>query len=363
MDKKILNKLDFYILKKFLGTFFLAIALIISIAIIFDFSEKIDEFIDNSAPLKAIFFDYYLNFIPYFVNLFSALFTFIAVIYFTSKMAYNSEIIAILASGITYRRMMRPYMAGAAIIGGISLLLGHIIIPSANKARIEFQNTYINKKRVNTEYNIHRQLEPGLYMYMSRYNSKTDVGYKFSLERFHGDTLVSKLISDYIKWDRKRETWVINNYYIRDIIGEDEKITQGTKLDTTLNLRPSEFSQQKNIIETMTSKKLNAYIKDQRLRGVDNIEILLIEKHRRTSGPFSTFILTLIGVAMASRKVRGGIGLHLGLGLLISFSYIMFMQVSQVFALSGNVNPLIAVWIPNLLFAIIAIFLYRWAAR
>ena len=363
MSEKLIKRIDRYIIKKYLGTFFLAITLIISISIIFDISENIDDFITKKAPVKAIVFDYYLNFIPYFANLFASLFTFIAVIFFTSKMAYNSEIIAILASGITYKRMMRPYMIASAIIAAFSWILGNFIIPPATEARVNFRNTYIKNEFINSDRNIHRQLEPGLYMYMKSYNNRNDVGYKFSLERFEGKSLQSKLVADYIKWDREKKKWTIHNYYVRDFIEGREIIKTGTAIDTTLRLNPAEFGQQNDKEETMDFFEINHHINDLKLRGVDNVARFEQEKYQRTAGPISTFILSIIGVAVASRKTRGGMGLHLGVGLMLSFSYIMFMQVSTIFAVKAGFNTLIAVWLPNIVYSIIAIVLYRWASK
>ena len=357
-----LKTIDLYIIKKFLGTFFYAIVLIISIAMVFDISENLDEFISKDATIHQIIFDYYLNFIPYFANLFSSLFTFIAVIYFTSKMAYNSEIIAILSSGVSYHRLMRPYIISAFIIAAFSFSLGAYIIPPANKKRIDFRSTYINNDRNYLERNIHRQLSPGVYIYMQSYNTTNDVGYKFTIEKFKDGELESKLTSDYIKWDREHKKWVIHNYFIRDIDGYKESITTGAAIDTTLNMKPEDYRVVKNQVETMTLPQLSKEIKDMKMRGVNSISYE-IEKHKRISGPFSAFILTLIGASLASRKVKGGIGLHLGLGILFSFSYIMFMQVSTVFAISGSVPPVLAAWIPNFIFGGLAIYLYRWGSR
>ena len=358
-----IKRIDRYIIKKYLGTFFLAIALIISISIIFDISENIDDFISKKAPLHAIAIDYYLNFIPYFANLFSALFTFIAVIYFTSKMAYNSEIIAILASGVSYRRLMRPYMIAACIIAGMSWILGNFVIPASTEARVNFRNTYIKNEYINSDKNIHRQLEPGLFVYMQSYNNKLDVGYRFSIDQFEEKRLVSKLIAESIKWDREKKKWVIQNYYIRDMHGPQEIIKTGTAIDTTLRMLPADFGQQNSKEETMDYWQINSYIDDLKLRGVDNVARYEQEKYRRTAGPISTFILTIIGVSLASRRMRGGMGLHLGLGLLLSFSYIMFMQVSTIFAFKVGFNTLLAVWLPNMVYSLIAIGLYRWASK
>lgn len=357
-----LRKIDFYIIKKFLGTFFFAIALIICISIVFDVSEKIDDFISKDVPLHTIIFDYYLNFIPYFANLFSGLFTFIAVIYFTSKMAYNTEIIAILSSGVSYHRMMRPYIVGSAVIALFSYLLGNYIIPPSNKKRVDFTNAYIGTPNPGFEKNIHRQIEPGVYVYMSSYNSSNDVGYNFTLEKFADHKLVSKLTASFIKWDRGKKKWVIHDYFTRTIDGYTEKIKRGSEIDTTLNMTPDDYQVIDNVVETMTLPKLNKAIDDLKLRGVNTIDYE-IEKHKRRSQPFSAFILTIIGVSLASRKMKGGIGFHLGLGLLLSFSYILFMQVTTVFATSGSLTPALAMWIPNLVYGMLAFYLYRRAAR
>lgn len=353
--------IDFYITRKFLGTFFYSIALIISIATVFDISENLDEFISKDIPTNDIFFDYYLNFIPYFANLFSGLFTFIAVIYFTSKMAYNSEIIAILSSGVSYRRLMRPYMVSAAIIAIFTFVMGNYIIPEANEVRVNFRNKYINQGRVPTERNIHRQIEPGVYIYMYAFTNGA-IGQKFTLERFEEGQLVEKLTADNIRWDAERERWIINTWWKRTFHDGYETITNGYQMDTTLNMTPAEFKMELDLMETLTTPELNAELASMKMRGVNYVSYA-IEKHKRFAGPFSAFILTIIGVSLASRKIKGGLGLHLGLGLLLSFSYILFQQIAVVFSINGNVPPVIAVWIPNLLYAIIALFLYKWAAR
>lgn len=357
-----LHKIDFYIIKKFLGTFFYAIALIICISIVFDVSEKIDDFISKDVTLKAIIFDYYLNFIPYFANLFSGLFTFIAVIYFTSKMAYNTEIIAILSSGVSFNRLVRPYMVGAAIIMLFSYLLGNYVIPPANKKRVDFTNMYVGTQKAGDQRNVHRQIEPGIFVFMSSYSASLDVGYNFTIEKFADKKLVSKLSSKSIKWDREKKTWVIHDFNIRTIDGYNEKVTHGVEKDTTLNMAPEDYQVIDNVVETMTLPVLNKTIQNLRLRGVSTIDYE-IEKHRRRSQPFSAFILTIIGVSLASRKIKGGIGFHLGLGLALSFSYILFMQVTTVFATSDLLAPWIAMWIPNIIYGGLAFYLYQRASR
>lgn len=364
LDPLAIRKLDIYIIKKFIGTYFFAIALIISIAVVFDISEKIDDFIEKEAPLKAIIFDYYMNFIPYFANLFSSLFTFIAVIFFTSKMAYNTEIIAILSSGVSFRRLMYPYFISALIIAIFATTLSNFIIPPANRERLEFEDKYIKNPYRNKDRNIHKQVLPGHFIYMESYNTRNDIGYKFSYESLENGELKSKLMADYIKWDTSSNKWNIRNYYIRDIAGDTEKITTGQSIDTTLNgITPEDFRRRDNFAERMTFRELRDFIDQQRLQGASNINVWLIEKHIRFSYPFSTFILTLIGVSLSSRKVRGGMGMHIGLGVLLSFSYIIFMRFSTMFAVSGYFSPFIAAWIPNVIFALIGIFLYRIAPK
>lgn len=363
MKFQLLNKLDLYIIKKFLGTFFYAIGLIIGISIVFDISENIDEFIENEAPLRAILFDYYLNFIPYFANLFSGLFTFIAVIFFTSKMAFNSEVIAFLSSGVSFKRFMRPYMISAFVIAVFSYTLGNFVIPPANKKMIDFKYDYVKKKATNRDRDIHLQIEPNIYIYMERYDSNNDYGRKFSIEKFDNRKLISKLTSDFIRWDREKKTWTITKYMIRNIDGYKETVTKGERIDTVLAMSPEDFKSTKDDIETMNLFDLIDFIELQKLRGVDAIEQYEVERHKRTAMPFSAFILTIIGVSLASRKIRGGLGLHLGLGILLSFTYIMFQQVTKIFALSGAISPLLSMWLPNLLFALIAFFIYRWSSR
>ncbi len=358
-----LKKIDLYIIKKFLGTYFFAITIIISIAIVFDLAEKVEDFLEKSAPANEIVFDYYLNWIPYFANLFSSLFTFIAVIFFTSKMAYNTEIIAILSSGVSFRRMMYPYFISALVIALLSFLLMAYIIPPANVTRKDFEYKYIKNPIRNTDKDIHRQIEPGLFIYMKSYNTTNDVGYKFSMEKFENGVLKSKLISDYVKWDSTISKWCIRNYYIRDIDSLSEKITTGSKIDTALNMFPEEFKRMQNFTETMNVHELNEYIDQQYMQGADNVVELLIDKYQRIAFPFSTFILTLIGVSLSSRKVRGGIGMHIGFGLLLSFSFLLFMRFTTMFAISGSLNALFAVWLPNIIYAIIAVFLYRLAPK
>lgn len=361
-----MKKLDLYILRKFLGTFFFAILLIISISVVFDLTEKIDNFFEHGAPLKGIVLDYYKNFIPYFANLFTPLFVFIAVIFFTSKMAYQTEIIAILSSGVSFRRMMFPYFMGAAVIAVFSFLLGGYIIPPANRVRIHFENVYVkNRKKDVGLSKIHMQIKPGVFVYMDRYRTYSGKGDHFSLEKYNGKELVSKLSARSVKYDTTSGKWQLQKYVLREFTdGIEHEISSGSKIDTIIpNVTPNDFKEERKFFEMMTNTELNNYIAEQKARGVGNLEEFVIEKHKRIASPFSAFILTLIGVSLASRKVRGGMGLHIGIGIALSFGYIMFMTVSTTFAINGNMNPIIAVWIPNIVFAAIGIFLYMKAPK
>ncbi len=352
--------LDIYITKKFLGTFFYALILIIMIVLVFDVAENLDEYLANEVPVKKVIFDYYFNFIPYFANLFSSLFTFIAVIYFTSKMAYNTEIIAILSNGISYARLMVPYLFSALVIAVLTFVLGNYIIPPANKVRINFRNTYI-KNYVTNERQIHRQIEPGVYIYMRSF-SGSNVGDKFVMEKFEDKQLVEKLTAENIRWDEENQKWILNQYWKRTIRDGHEEVVSGYRMDTTLNMQPDEYRTIRNETEMMTTPDIKKHIVSMRKRGVNPTEYE-IEKHKRSSGPVSVFIMTLIGAGLASRKVKGGLGFHLGLGLLFSFSYIFFSQMSTVFAISGTMHPFFAVWIPNFTYGIIALIISIWASR
>ena len=355
-----MKKLDWYIIKKFLGTFFFALALILLIVIVFDISEKIDDFLEHEVRIKSIIFDYYFNFIPYFGNLFSPLFIFISVIFFTSKMAGDTEIIAILNSGMSFKRLLKPFMISAVTLGTLSFILGNFIIPPSNSERIDFTNKYLKNKRYSRAKNIHMQILPGQYIYMQSFNSKREIGYKFTLENFNDGKLTSKLKSDYIQFDSLNQKWTIHKYEIREFYKDGEQLSSGNKIDTTLNLHPTDFTKRTSLVETMNLFELNKYINEEEMKGSEQLVYHKIEKHKRIAFPFASIILTLIAVSIASRKTRGGIGIHIGIGILIAFTYILFMQVSTTFATNSNLSPSLAVWIPNILYVILAgILLYK----
>lgn len=354
-----LKKLDQYILKKFLGTYFFAILLFLAIVVMFDINEKLDAFL--SAPLKETVFDYFFNFLPYFANQFSPLFVFISVIFFTSKMAGNSEIIAILSSGVSFRRLLRPYMIGATVIATITFVMSNYIIPPTNVDRINYTNKYVKNKKVDIGTNIQLMVEPGVIAYMARYDAPSKMSYRFSLDKFEGKKLVSRLTAQSASYDTLYN-WKIRDYMIRDFNGMKESVRRGSSMDTIIPIEPRDFIISKNDQETLTTPELTEYIEKQRMRGVANIKAFEIEKEKRYANTAAAFILTLIGMALSSRKVKGGMGINIGIGLLLSFSYILFSTVTSSFAISGATTPFIAMWIPNVIYLIIGIILYKRAS-
>lgn len=357
-----IRRIDRYIIAKFLSTYLFLIAIVILIAIIFDYNEKIDKFTQSHVSVEKIIFDYYVNFIPYFINLFSPLFVFIAVILFTTKLAGNSEIIAMKAAGMSFRRLLRPYMISAGIIAVTTFLLGAYVIPRGNVARVNFENAYVKKKDPTTAENIQMQVDDGVVAYITHFDNVSKSGYGFSLDKFKDKKLVSHLTAQNIQYDTlsdRRNSWTLSMYRIRTLQGMREEITTGEKLDTIIMMEPSDFFYVRNQQETLTLPELDEFITRQKMRGAPNISTFEVEYHKRIATPFAAFILTLIGASLSSQKRKGGMGLSLGIGLALSFSYIMFQTVSSTFATNAGFPAMLAVWIPNIVFAIIAFILYK----
>lgn len=357
-----LKILDRYIIRKFLGTFILSIVLILSIVVILDITEKIDKFHDNNAPLQAIIFDYYVNFVPFFYNMLSPLFTFIAVIFVTSKLAGNSEIIAIQASGVSYNRLLRPYFIGAAIIAVFSFLLSGYIIPPANKTRLEFENQYVKRFKSENVRNVQLEVEKGVILYIDHFDANSKTGYRTSMEKFDGKKLVSRMTAERMIWDTLYQ-WRIEDYLIREFEGMSERITQGKglALDTVIPMEAKDFLITTKESSQMNNTELSEYLNRQQKRGIGNIKAFQDEYYKRFSMSFASFILTLIGVSLSSKKVRGGTGVNLGIGLALSATYVLFSTFSSSFSINGTMSPLLAAWLPNIVYSIIAISLY-WKA-
>ncbi len=358
-----MKRIDRYIISKFLGTYFFSIVLIISIGVVFDFNENIDRFTESQAPWRAIIFQYYLNFIPYYANLFSALFVFISVIFFTTKMADHSEIIAMISAGISRRRLLVPYMVSAAIIAALTFYLGSEVIPRSSVKRLAFENTY-KKRNKNPTYaeKVQLQVEPGVIAYMEHFDGMSKTGIHFSLDMFENKKLVSHLSANQAVYDTLsdvRNQWHLRDVTIRELRGMREKITHYDLLDSVIRIEPQDFLFIRNQQETMTNAALKEYIEKQRDRGSGNLNIFEVEYYKRYASPFAAFILSTIGMSLSSRKRKGGMGFSLGIGIALSATYILLQGISATFSTNAGMHPALAAWMPNILYTLIAIYLYR----
>lgn len=364
--KHLFGRLDWYIIRKFIGTYIFSIVLIISIALVFDFNENLSKFTKYHAPWRAIVFDYYANFIPYYSNLFSPLFVFIAVIFFTSKLAGNSEIIAMLSSGVSFRRLMRPYMISCVLIASVTFYLNSFVIPHGTVIRQNFESLYRNSKKNTSAENVQLQVGKGTVAYIQHYDDRYKRGYGFSLDKFEGKKLVSHMTAMEIQYDTIADAkyhWKATNWKTRTLVGLRERIVTGDVKDTVILMEPTDLVYSKGQQETFTSPELLDYISKQTSRGLGNVVQYEVEFHKRIAMSFSSFILTIIGLSLSARKRKGGMGLYLGIGLGLSFGYIMLQTVSSTFAINAGTPPVLAAWIPNLIFAFIAYFCYRHAPR
>jgi lipopolysaccharide export system permease protein len=355
--------IDWYIIKKYLGTFVFTLSIFTVIIVIFDVSEKLDDFLRHQAPLKEIIFSYYVGFIPFYLNFLSPLINFIAVIFFTAKMADQTEIVPILSSGVSFKRFLWPYLISSTVIFIVTLIFNLFIIPETNRLKIDFENVYVNPKSDNSKMYTHMQIDKNTLVYIETFDNNLKTGYKFTLEIFSGQNLKEKLVADRITWDSVKTKWKIENYSIRKIDGLKESMSAGLQMDTTLDMRPKDFQIYDNIYQAMNMGELNDRIKKEETRGTGVMSDLKLEKYQRYVYPFSAFILTLMGVSLSSRKVRGGVGLPLGIGIFLSFTYILFIRFSSMFALKGGLPPLIAVLIPNIVFGILGIYLLMKAPK
>lgn len=352
-----LGIIDRYIIGKYIGTFLYTMAIFTVVAVIFDVSERIDDFMKYKAPLSKIVFEYYAGFIPFYLNFLSPLINFIAVIFFTAKMANQTEIVPILSGGMSFNRFLRPYFISATIIFLITLVFNIYIIPRTNKLKVGFENIYVKPLDNNTKLSSHMQIDPNTFVYVESFDNNRKEGYNFILEIFDKKEIKEVLIADRITWDSVNTKWQIHNYSVRTIDSLKETMTKGDSKDTTLDMSPSDFEIYDNLFSAMSNSELNSRIEKEKTRGTGLMVNLKLEKYKRYVYPFSAFVLTLMGVALSSRKVRGGIGLSLGMGIGLSFTYILFIQFATMFSLKGGLSPLLATLIPNIIFSIIAIYL------
>ncbi|MBQ2541006.1 MAG: LptF/LptG family permease [Paludibacteraceae bacterium] len=360
------KRLDWYIIRKFLGTFFFSLVLILSIAIVFDITEKMDDFFESQIPLKEIIFDYYLNFIPYYMNMFSSLFIFISVIFFTSKMAGNSEIIAMHAAGMSYHRMMRPYWISATLLFLLSFWLGGYIIPKASGKMLAFTDKYVEHFTQTNARNVQAEITPGTILYIETLQNNSEhnpgIGYHASLERFDGKTLVSRTTCDRIIYDSCYH-WHMETCVTRTFDGLHESLEEHKRIDTTLMIEPGDLFITSQLAQQMTNPELRDFMEKQQARGTGNIQAFETEYHKRWASPLGAFIMTLLGVTMSSRKVRGGMGKNLGIGLVLTALYILFSTVSTTFSVSGVMSPFMSAWLPNLVFLTLSVPLYMQASK
>ncbi len=358
-----MKKLDKYILKQFLGTFSFTLILILLISVVFDISEKIDDFYRREAPLDAIVFDYYLNFIVHYGLLFSALFTFIAVILSTSKLANNTEIIAILNCGLSLKRLLYPYIIGALIISGFAFYLNNWILPVTNQTRLDFEQEYIRSKKNERYKNIHRQVSPEQYIYLESYNTAKEKGFRFTYEIFENKHLISKFKSDFITWDSIQQNWYAENYVLREFGEMEETVERGANINKNFDFKPNELVYLKNSTNLMTLPELHRFISKEKVRGAQNIHYYLLDLYQRYTTPLTTFILMLIGFSVAVHKKRGGIGVNLVYGFILTTLFILFQKVSITFTTNSDLPPILAILLPNIIFGLYAIKLFKKANR
>ena len=354
--------LDRYILKKFLSSFFFVVGIIVSVVCIIDMTEKNEKFIENNLSAEQII-GYYMDYFPYIANMISPITVFIATVFVTAKLASHTEIIAMLSSGVSFRRLMRPYLIGSLFLAGISFYMTGWVIPDSNKTRVEFEIKYFEKPYYFNEENIHIKVAPEVYLYMERYHNQSDIGYKFTLEKIEDTKLVRKLSAEQIKWKDEEEKWQLVNWKVREFKGFKEEVNFGSSLDTTLAIHPKDFANNYRLYETFTINELNQYIRELRERGADDIEMYLIEKYLRFTSPFTMIILTFIGLIVSARKSREGAGFQIALGFLIAFIYIIFFVFTRSIAEVGAMDPALGVWIPNIIFSGVGVFLYKTLPR
>lgn len=363
--RKNIKIIDRYIIGKYLGTFIYTLTIFVVIIVIFDLSEKLDDFLGNNLTFWQVISLYYAGSIPFYVNMLSPLINFIAVIFFTAKMADQTEIVPILSGGVSFNRFLLPYFVSAFIIFAANLGANLYVLPYTNQLKNSFENTYVKKNDPSSKNNIHMKLDENTYIYMESFDNKSKSGYKFSLDNFNGDVLVKKLIADQITWDSLKRSWKITNYSIRTVKDLKETMINGSAKtkDTILDMRPDDFSAYENVYENLTNKELSEKIRKEKIRGTGIWNDLLFEQYKRYLQPLSAFVLTLIGVALSSRKVRGGVGLPLGIGIILSFAYIVLNQFAKMFSLKGGVPPLLAVLIPTLFFGLLGLYLIKKAPK
>jgi lipopolysaccharide export system permease protein len=354
--------LDRYILKKFLTSYLFVVMILVLVIMMIDITEKSDDFLEHQLTFKQIA-RYYLDFIPWIANLITPITVFIATVFITSKLAGHTEIVAMLSSGISFRRLLIPYLIGAVLIAATSFYMNGWLIPNSDKSRVAFLVTYTQKPFNYTQNNIHIKIAPESYLYIRNYNNHSKVGHQFTLETVRDNEMLQKLRARRVTWNEEGENWKIQDWTLREFDGKEEHITQGQELDTLLNITPKDFESNKYLEQALTIDELNETINLLRSRGADNVEIYVVEKYMRYMSPFAIIILTFMGVIVSARKARGGTGFQIAFGFLIAFIFIICFMLSREFALKGVVPPMLGVWLPNIFFTMVALVAYRTVPR
>ena len=359
-----MNILDKYIIKKFLAAFFFSVVILVTVICVIDFTEKNDDFIQHNLSMSKIIFGYYVYLFPYFANLLSPITIFIAVVFVTAQLAARTEIVAILASGVSFKRLMLPYAGGGAVVGLLIFGLTGWVLPVGNKARVAFERAYIKLPYRFQGRNVHMKLDKRSYVFMESYSSDTNTGFKFALETIDSTVLRRRLTADVINWDSTKHLWHLSPQLVRTFVGpQDETLQTIPARDTTLNLRIEDFASTYKLAETLTLPELNAYIRTKIERGADDTQIYLSEKYERYAYPFAIVILTLIGVTLSARKSRAGVGGQIALGFVLAFVFIIFVMLSRNLAQVGSMPPLLAAWVPSMVFSVIGLGLYRFVPK
>ena len=349
--------IDSYILWKMLGTVVFAITLLMTVVVVFDMSENIQRFLSHNVPWKMVIKGYYLNFIPYFINLFIPLFTFISVIWFTSKLSSHNEIISIFDNGISFNRMLVPYITGAVIIMILSLILANFIVPNTNRKLNDFKYEYFGRRTGTSTY-LHIKNSKNSYIFVERWDKMAGEGYNFTYEEFDNSSIRQKISAQTIDYDEDNKLWRLHRYTRRVITSEDEElIFRGDELDTTFNITPMNLYQDVSVSESMTYRELKQFIKEEKVRGSSLLANYQIERHKRLANPVGILIMTLLGVSVSCRKSTRGVGVHIFIGMGLAFSFIFLQQISTVFSVSGGLPPVLGTWLPNILFAIITVIM------
>ena len=353
-----LKILDRYILSQFLSTYFFTIGILMVVISVIDYSEKVENFVKKTISNKEIFFDYYINFILYYSNLLTPLIIFIATVFVTSRLATRTEIIAMLSSGVSFARLLVPYLMGASLVAGFSFYVNGWVMPQANKTRVNFELAYINNPFYFDERNVHVRIDDNIFAYMQSYNNNTQTGYKFTIEKLERNNIKEKLFAEVIKWDSVQKTWRLEDYKIHRFNDDKENLEYGREMDTVIRIKPTDFENKHLLHETMNFQEIDRYVAAERKKGNSNVGIFLVEKYQRYASPYAVLLLTVLGVVMSSRKSRQGTSFQIAMGFVLAFAFIFVVTISKSLGQKDSMNPLYAIWIPNVIFSVITLILY-----